>query len=176
MEVLPVTANRLLARVAEAQANARVPSLVAGVVRGGTLAWSAGRGGVDGTAPTSDTQYRIGSITKTFTALLVMRLRDEGALTLTDPFADHVPGAPFGRAPALRSAGSSALPAPYGRRPSGVTRREHVIPTDSPTPPTSGHHPSSKTYVPARPPRTSPGRKRTLHASGRRRRPAKLRR
>ena len=96
MEVLPGTAHRLLARVAEAQASARLPSLVAGVVRDGGLAWSGGRGRVDGAPPTPDTQYRIGSISKTFTALLVMRLRDEGALKLTDPFADHVPGAPFG--------------------------------------------------------------------------------
>ncbi len=96
MEVLPGTAHRLLARVADAQAGARLPSLVAGVVRDGGLAWSGGRGRVDGAAPTPDTQYRIGSISKTFTALLVMRLRDEGALKLTDPFADHVPGAPFG--------------------------------------------------------------------------------
>src|SRR3954452_13768741 len=96
MDVLPGTAHRLLARVAEAQASARVPSLVAGVVRDGGLAWSAGRGRVAGAAPTPDTQYRIGSISKTFTAVLVMRLRDEGALALTDPYGDHVPGAPFG--------------------------------------------------------------------------------
>lgn len=96
MGVLPGTAHRLLARVADAQASARLPSLVAGVVRDGELAWSAGRGRVDGAPPGTDTQYRIGSISKTFTALLVMRLRDEGALKLTDPFGDHVPGSPFG--------------------------------------------------------------------------------
>jgi CubicO group peptidase (beta-lactamase class C family) len=96
MEVLPGTAHRLLARVAEAQAGARLPSLVAGIVRDGGLAWTGGRGRVDGAPPTPGTQYRIGSISKTFTALLVMRLRDEGALRLTDRFADHVPGAPFG--------------------------------------------------------------------------------
>ena len=43
MDVLPATAHRLLARVAAAQANARVPSLVAGVVRDGALAWSGAR-------------------------------------------------------------------------------------------------------------------------------------
>lgn len=96
MEVLPGTAHRLLARVAAAQAGARLPSLVAGVVRDGELAWHGGRGRVDGAAPTRDTQYRIGSISKTFTALLVMRLRDEGALALTDRLDDHLPGSPFG--------------------------------------------------------------------------------
>jgi CubicO group peptidase (beta-lactamase class C family) len=96
MDVLPGTARQLLARVAEAQANARLPSLVAGIVRDGGLAWHGGRGRVGDTQPGADTQYRIGSISKTFTALLVMRLRDEGALALTDRFADHVPGSPFG--------------------------------------------------------------------------------
>src|SRR4051794_4577509 len=96
MEVLPATAHRLLARLAEAQAGSRLPSLVGGIVRDGALVWSGGRGRVGGEAPGPDTQYRIGSISKTFTALLVMRLRDEGALALTDPFGRHVPGTPFG--------------------------------------------------------------------------------
>src|SRR3954469_3637938 len=96
MEVLTGTADQLLARLAEAQAGSRLPSLVGGIVRDGALVWSGGRGRVGGAGPGADTQYRIGSITKTFTALLVMRLRDEGALALTDRFADHVPGAPFG--------------------------------------------------------------------------------
>jgi CubicO group peptidase (beta-lactamase class C family) len=96
MEVLPGTAHRLVARLAEAQAGARLPSLVGGIVRDGGLAWSGGRGRVDGAPPAPDTQYRIGSITKVFTALLVMCLRDEGALALTDRFDEHVPGAPFG--------------------------------------------------------------------------------
>src|ERR1700759_4704467 len=96
MEVLTSTARKLLARAAQAQSNARLPSLMAGVVRDGGLAWHAGRGFVNGERPTADTQYRIGSITKTFTALLVMRLRDEGALALTDRFEEYVPGTPFG--------------------------------------------------------------------------------
>jgi CubicO group peptidase (beta-lactamase class C family) len=96
MDVLPGTAHRLLARAAEAQANARVPSLVAGVVRDGSLAWHCGRGRVGDSPPTPDTQYRIGSITKTFTALAVMRLRDEGRVALTDPLDAHVSGSPFG--------------------------------------------------------------------------------
>jgi CubicO group peptidase (beta-lactamase class C family) len=95
MDVLPATGHRLLARVAEAQASARVPSVVAGVVRDGALAWSGARGEVAGATPTADTQYRIGSISKTFTAVLVMRLRDEGALALTDRYGDHVSGTPF---------------------------------------------------------------------------------
>jgi CubicO group peptidase (beta-lactamase class C family) len=92
--VLPTTARVLLARVARAQRDGRAPSLVAGVVRGGGLAWSAGRGDVP--EPHTDVQYRLGSISKTVTAVVVMRLRDEGRLGLDDPLERHVPGTPFG--------------------------------------------------------------------------------
>ena len=41
-------------------------------------------------AATPETQYRIGSITKTFTAAAVFQLRDEGLLDLDDPVGRHV--------------------------------------------------------------------------------------
>ncbi len=44
-------------------------------------------------APTVPT--RIGSITKTFVATVVMQLVEEGALSLDDPIADHLPDHPF---------------------------------------------------------------------------------
>ena len=43
-----------------------------------------------GTAPGLDGQYRIGSITKTMTAVLVMQARDAGLLDLDDPLGDHL--------------------------------------------------------------------------------------
>jgi CubicO group peptidase (beta-lactamase class C family) len=92
--VLPTTARTLLARTARVQRDGRAPSLVAGVVRDGGLAWSAGRGAVDD--PHTDVQYRLGSISKTVTAVVVMRLRDEGRLGLDDPLDRHVPGTPLG--------------------------------------------------------------------------------
>jgi CubicO group peptidase (beta-lactamase class C family) len=92
--VLPATARRLLARTARVQRDGRAPSLVAGVVRDGALAWSAGRGDV--AEPHTDVQYRLGSITKTVTAVVVMRLRDEGRLGLDDRLEEHVPGTPLG--------------------------------------------------------------------------------
>ena len=93
--LLDATARRLLARTARAQRTSRVPSLVAGIVRGGGLAWSAGRGAVE--EPHADVQHRLGSISKSITAVSVMRLRDEGLVHLDDPVDDHVPGTPFGR-------------------------------------------------------------------------------
>jgi CubicO group peptidase (beta-lactamase class C family) len=90
------TARLLLADVARTQRDGRVPSLVAGVVRSGSLVWSTGRGQVDAAEPDADVQYRIGSITKTVTAVAVLRLRDQGLLDLGDPLDRHVPGTPFG--------------------------------------------------------------------------------
>ena len=92
--LLPSTERRLLARAARAQRESRVPSLLTGVVREGELAWSAARGAIQ--EPHDDVQYRLGSITKTVTAVAVMRLRDEGLLHLDDPLDRHLPGTPFG--------------------------------------------------------------------------------
>src|SRR5437764_15390072 len=92
--VLPSTARTLLARTARVQREGRAPSIVAGVVRDGGLAWSAGRGDVP--EPHTDVQYRLGSISKTVTAVAVMRLRDEGRLHLDDPLDRHLTGTPFG--------------------------------------------------------------------------------
>jgi CubicO group peptidase (beta-lactamase class C family) len=92
--VLPTTARHLLARLARVQRDGRAPSLVAGVVRDGGLAWSAGRGEVP--EPHTDVQYRLGSISKTVTAVAVLRLRDEGRLHLDDPLDRHLPGTPLG--------------------------------------------------------------------------------
>jgi CubicO group peptidase (beta-lactamase class C family) len=95
-QLLPATGRALLRRAAAAQADGRLPSLAAGVMRDGAPAWFAGRGTVDGTAPGADTQYRIGSLTKMFVAVAVLRLRDEGALRLTDPLGQHLPVAAAG--------------------------------------------------------------------------------
>ncbi len=81
--VADTTAHRLLGHLATAQSQGRVPSLVAGVVRQGALAWSDGYGEVP--FSTTDTQYRIGSITKTLTAVLILQLARDGRLSLDDP-------------------------------------------------------------------------------------------
>src|SRR2546430_7600061 len=94
--MLPTTELALLRRVAVEQADSRAPSLIAAVVRGSEILWTGARGRVDGERPTVDTQYRIGSITKTFVAVLVMQLRDEGRLDLNDPLDKHVPGTSLG--------------------------------------------------------------------------------
>jgi CubicO group peptidase (beta-lactamase class C family) len=96
MSLLLRTARRIDQLVSAAQTTGQVPSLIAGVVRDGALVHVAAAG--DRPTPDADVQYRIGSITKTMTAALVMRLRDEGRLALEDPLDRHLPGTPVGRA------------------------------------------------------------------------------
>ncbi len=89
-ELLPATRRALLHRVAAGQAEGRTPSLAGAVVRDGGQAWFGSRSMLEGHAPDGDVQYRIGSLTKTFVAVLIMRLRAEGLLDLADPVGRHV--------------------------------------------------------------------------------------
>lgn len=81
--------------VLERQVEGRVPGVFAGVARGGDLLWGEGVGAVGletaHAPPEADTQFLIASITKTFTAVLVMALRDEGKLSLDDSVDLHIP-------------------------------------------------------------------------------------
>jgi CubicO group peptidase (beta-lactamase class C family) len=88
MPLDPTTARRLDLRLATEQAQSRLPSVAAGLVRDGELVWSGAvgtlTGRLDGEPSSTDTQYRIGSITKTFVGVEVLRLRDEGRFELND--------------------------------------------------------------------------------------------
>jgi CubicO group peptidase (beta-lactamase class C family) len=92
--LLRETAGQVDEIVARTQAGARVPSLVAAVVRDGVLAHFSGAG--DLPRPDPDMQYRIGSISKTLTAALVLQLRDDGKLSLDDVLGAYLPGVPVG--------------------------------------------------------------------------------
>ncbi|WP_069813654.1 serine hydrolase domain-containing protein [Streptomyces sp. TP-A0874] len=126
-ELLPGTARALYHRTAVAQAQGRTPSLVAAVVRGDEVVWSAARGESPAAGPAVDLQYRVGSITKTFTAVLVLRLRDDGLLGLDDPLERHLPGTGVGGVTIAQllshSAGLAAeSPAPWWERTPGELR------------------------------------------------------
>jgi CubicO group peptidase (beta-lactamase class C family) len=92
-------------RLERAQAEERMPSVSAAAFRGGELVWQRALGLADveaGEQATVDHAYRIGSITKTFTAVCVMQLRAEGRLELDAPLGAYVSEAPPG--PTIRQA------------------------------------------------------------------------
>ncbi|MFN8637243.1 MAG: serine hydrolase domain-containing protein [Chloroflexota bacterium] len=114
---LPVLSTALRRQAADLVAEHDLPGMVVGLAAGtdqdNALAWSQGFGwgGGPSTAASSapgsrpldaDTQFRVASITKTFTATAVVQLRDAGKLHLDDPLVQHVPEfaaveSPFGR-------------------------------------------------------------------------------
>jgi CubicO group peptidase (beta-lactamase class C family) len=72
----------------------RMPGAVMGVIVDGELAWvkAAGVQDTQTRAPvTPDSLFRIASMTKSFTAMAVLKLRDEGKLSLDDPVSRYVP-------------------------------------------------------------------------------------
>lgn len=71
-----------------------VGGLTIGVVSGSKLVWTKSYGFADAEArraPAADTVYRIGSITKQFTALMLLQLVEQGKVALTDPVEKYVP-------------------------------------------------------------------------------------
>ncbi|EON76833.1 Beta-lactamase class C and other penicillin binding protein [Lunatimonas lonarensis] len=70
------------------------PALSFGVIAGGTLQYSGSQGVADietGRLATNKTLYRIASMSKSFTAMAILKLRDEGKLNLLDPVAKYLP-------------------------------------------------------------------------------------
>src|SRR5688572_21280598 len=93
----PTTAQALeLARIwFDAQrAYDEIPGMSVSIVHDQKVLWSGGSGQADPStnrAATADTLYSICSVSKLFTSVAVMQLRDEGKLSLEDPIAKHLP-------------------------------------------------------------------------------------
>jgi CubicO group peptidase (beta-lactamase class C family) len=88
-----------------AQAERRLPSVSACVFRDGEIAWQRALGLADvasGRPATPDDVYRIGSITKTFTAVLIMQSVAAGRIELDAPLRSYLPEVPVG--PTIRMA------------------------------------------------------------------------
>jgi CubicO group peptidase (beta-lactamase class C family) len=71
-----------------------IPGLVFGVVVDGDLAYVKGFGVRERKSQdpvTPETAFRIASMTKSFTALAILKLRDEGKLSLDDPASKWIP-------------------------------------------------------------------------------------
>ncbi len=108
-----------------------MPSLVAGVLDRSELGWTGTAG-----APTdTERQYRIGSITKSMTAVLVMQCRDDGLLGIDDELGRFLPECGYPRA-TVRSAlahvsGMQSEPAgPWWERSPGGTVEELLAAND----------------------------------------------
>ncbi len=77
--------------VRQLQSEHRIPAVTAAVARADRPVWTVAVGdAAPGQPATAGTSFRIGSITKTFTAVLILQLRDEGLLDLDDPLARHL--------------------------------------------------------------------------------------
>ena len=82
------------ARFARFQQEAHVPGLVYGIVRDGRLVHVRAMGvqDLDSKRPVDgDSLFRIASMSKAFTALAILKLRDEGRLALDAPAETYVP-------------------------------------------------------------------------------------
>lgn len=81
-------------RFARFRDDRRAPGVAWGVIRDGELVHTGGIGEAvvgEPRTPDADTVFRIASMTKSFTAALILGLRDEGRLDLDDPVGRHVP-------------------------------------------------------------------------------------
>lgn len=100
-QALPDRVSRLRAALPEIDKvfasfaqSSRVPGIAYGVLIDGQLVHtgSVGVRELAGRSPiTPDTVFRIASMTKSFTALCILKLRDEGRLSLDDPAERYVP-------------------------------------------------------------------------------------
>lgn len=97
-EGAPKTLDRLAPEIdalfAKYQADQHIPGMVYGVVKDGRLAYVKGIGvqNIDDKRPvTPDSLFRIASMTKAFTALSILKLRDDGKLRLDDLAEQYVP-------------------------------------------------------------------------------------
>ncbi|BCJ44966.1 serine hydrolase [Actinoplanes ianthinogenes] len=78
--------------VRKAQADGRIPALSVALVRADREPWvlTVGESGNPAYPLGPDSRFRIGSVTKTFTAVLVMQARDDGLLDLDQPVARYL--------------------------------------------------------------------------------------
>jgi CubicO group peptidase (beta-lactamase class C family) len=71
-----------------------MPAIAFGIIANGKLVYSGAAGTADiakNITVTTQTLFRIASMSKSFTAMAILRLRDEGKLSLTDRVAKYIP-------------------------------------------------------------------------------------
>ena len=94
---LPADFNAKADAVLNSAFEANAPGAAAIVMDDGKVVYAAGRGLADVSARkaiTPDTVFRLGSITKQFTAAVVLQLVEEGKVSLSDPLSKYLPDFP----------------------------------------------------------------------------------
>lgn len=93
----PTLESRVGAIVEEVRKQYRVPGISVGIAEAGQLVLAEGWGRADvehDVSATADTVYRIGAVTKQFTAAAIMRLVEREKLALDDELQKHLPDFP----------------------------------------------------------------------------------
>lgn len=95
--VASATIDAISAMVSQGIDQKKSASIAVGIVKDGSLVLARGYGFADlenDVPATAETVYRLGSITKQFTALAIMQLAEQGKLSLDDELVKFLPDYP----------------------------------------------------------------------------------
>jgi CubicO group peptidase (beta-lactamase class C family) len=87
--------GEVASRLERALSQVRAPDVVFAVTRGGRRTVVSGGSATAPPVPRDALRYELGSLSKTFTVLLLADLARAGRLGLDDPLAAHLPGLPL---------------------------------------------------------------------------------
>jgi CubicO group peptidase (beta-lactamase class C family) len=91
---MSVSFAKLETFIQEKLGETKLPGLSIALIQKGEVVWAKGFGFRDlerGLPATPETLYAIGSVTKSFTAIALLQLKEQGKLSLDDPVEAHIP-------------------------------------------------------------------------------------